>query len=166
MTLASQELAIGGFTVGGILDKSTHIAESIDPVVVLQNILSDNWNAGNCPKPKIAPITDYRRFDCNNEGDGCLIYEITTEEVKKDAPHDWVGYVISMSVDMRTMHSRDRLIKLRDEVRRIINLKRNTPHNSYDKLWYRRKKDLSDKSRLLWRLVVDCDFEVICEKIT
>lgn len=135
----------------------------VDPIDTVKSVLEDNWTAGNTDS--LTPTFDFivnQKELINREGDFVLLYEVD-EAIK---PFGMGGtrfeYSPVISIDIRTTYKivsvsdiRAHLIKLKDEVFRIINLKILDPDSDYRWMLLVRKKDLSDKRSGLGRMVID-----------
>ena len=119
--------------------------ESVD---LMQSIFDDSWNRANTKqrKPVIMDITTLdpgrgKRFDLNRS-DAIFLYETAHSEEQPDIFYDYVNSRINVTVDIRTVEGRTHLMKMEDEVRRILHLKRKGDGLNYDRLVYKTRTDL------------------------
>jgi hypothetical protein len=126
-----------------------------DPVTALSSAISGAWTAASVDSttPTIGPVYNYKRVD-TRFGDFVLLYSVNHTERPASIGYSEIDYEEVVSVDIRTSASRARLIKLRDEVRRCVySLK--TTLGGYRLASITHVQDLSDRSIMLWRMVVD-----------
>ena len=144
------------------------VKESIE---LMQNVLNTNWNRGNTSqrKPVIMDITTLepgrgKRFDLNRS-DGVFLYETAHNEEQPDIFYDFVNTRINITVDVRTVRGRDHLMKMQDEVRRIIHLGRKGDGANYDRLLYKTRTDLSDRTKQLHRMTCQIEIVILSELV-
>ncbi len=138
-----------------------------DPQVVIRSILTANWNSANVDgrvpttqegeypdssKVAIDYITNFKKVDAR-VGDFILLYNGAMPYTRSAMKAFQVAPTVS--IDIRTSQSRGHFRKLRDEVVRILEANYIGPHPDYDTLEILREVDLSDKTRNLWRMVID-----------
>lgn len=134
-----------------------------DAINTIKTILETNWNSSNTDG--ITPIFDYivnqKTINLANN-DYILLYELD----EGHRPYGIGGQDFeespTVSIDIRTTYKRahisdirDHLIKLKDEVLRIIKANIAKPDSDYQLLLPVRKKDLSDKTIGIGRMVFD-----------
>ena len=127
--------------------------------------MTTNWNSTNTNDrtPLIKRIFDQKWYDAKTN-DLVLIYKTSSNEAITDVGYNGINVTDTISIDIRTMQSRDQLIKMRNEVRRIIyNNKSNI--TGYDYMKVIRKTDLCDKSIGLYREVIDVELRRLGEAI-
>tara|TARA_R100000008_G_C3579863_1_gene167731 strand:+ start:1328 stop:1768 length:441 start_codon:yes stop_codon:yes gene_type:complete len=144
------------------------VKESIE---LMQNILNTNWNRGNTSqrKPVIMDITTLepgrgKRFDLNRS-DGVFLYETAHNEEQPDIFYDFVNTRINITVDIRTVRGRDHLMKMQDEVRRIVHVGRKGDGVNYDRLLYKTRTDLSDRTKQLHRMTFQIEIVILSELV-
>lgn len=135
----------------------------VDQLQTLKTLLENNWISGNTDDitPTVKVIMDVKTIDAAN-GDFILLYEIDEGiEPFGVGAQEWAHDRIS-SVDIRTTYKRSaipdiraHLIKMKDEVFRIFKANVSDPDVDNHILWMKRKKDLSDKSIGIGRIVID-----------
>ena len=142
--------------------------EGIDVII---DVLSDNWNRANTDnyKPVIIDIADTgpergKRLDLDRT-DYVLVFETAHNEELPEMLYDFVTTRINITVDMRTMRSRVQLQKLENELRRCIHLKRKGDGVNFDRLVYKTRTDLSDRSKRLYRMTFQIEVVIFAELI-
>ena len=143
--------------------------ESVD---LMQSIFDDSWNRANTKqrKPVIMDITTLdpgrgKRFDLNRS-DAIFLYETAHSEEQPDIFYDYVNSRINVTVDIRTVEGRTHLMKMEDEVRRILHLKRKGDGLNYDRLVYKTRTDLSDRTKRLHRMTFQVEIVILSELVT
>jgi len=144
------------------------VTEAI-PLVV--SILDDNWTRANTDniKPVVTDITTVdpergKRIDLSRS-DYVLLYETAHNEEAPELFYDFVNTRINVTIDARTMLSRDQLMKMEDEVRRVIHLKRKGDGSNFDRLLYKNRVDLSDRTKRLFRMTFQVEIVTFVETI-
>ena len=144
------------------------VKESIE---LMQNILDADWNRANTSqrKPVIMDITTLepgrgKRFDLNRS-DAVFLYETAHNEEQPDIFYDFVNTRINITVDVRTGRGRDQLMKMQDEVRRLIHLGRKGDGQNYDRLLYKTRTDLSDRTKQLHRMTFQIEIVILSELV-
>lgn len=142
-----------------------------ESVAIMQSVLSDGWNRANTNqrKPVIMDITTLdpgrgKRFDLNRS-DGVFLYETAHNEEQPEVFYDFVHTRINITVDARTVRGRDQLMKMEDEVRRIIHSKRKGDAINFDRLLYKTRTDLSDRTKHLHRMTFQVEIVIFSELI-
>jgi len=143
-------------------------SEGID---VILDTLKDNWNRANSNnyKPVIIDIADVspergKRLDFG-KSDYILVFETAHNEELPEMLYDFVTTRINITVDMRTTKTRDQLQKMENELRRCIHLKRKGDGVSFDRLVYKTRTDLSDRSKKLFRMTFQVEVVIFAELI-
>jgi len=137
----------------------------VDAAGTIETLLSNNWNNSNTDSvtPTIDKIGDFRQkeLDIRNK-DYVLIYEVN----EAIAPFGLGGQTWeeapTVSIDIRTTYLateltsiRAHLIKMKDEVLRIIKANVSDPDANYKLLLATNRRDLSDKRTGMGRMVID-----------
>tara|TARA_B100000287_G_scaffold433829_1_gene496553 strand:+ start:1353 stop:1802 length:450 start_codon:yes stop_codon:yes gene_type:complete len=142
--------------------------EGIDAVV---DVLSDNWNRANTNnyKPVIIDIAETgpergKRLDLDRT-DYVLVFETAHNEELPELLYDFVTTRINITVDIRTTRSRAQLQKMENELRRCIHLKRKGDGVNFDRLVYKTRTDLSDRSKRLFRMTFQIEVVIFAEAI-
>ena len=72
---------------------------------------------------------------------------------------------INITVDMRTIKSRTHLQSLENEVRRLIHSKRKGDGTNFDRLVFKTRTDLSDRSKKMFRMTFQIEVVILAELI-
>jgi hypothetical protein len=142
-----------------------------ESVAIMQSVLDDGWNRGNTNqrKPVIMDITTLepgrgKRFDLNRS-DGVFLYETAHNEEQPEVFYDFVHTRINITVDARTVNGRDQLMKMEDEIRRIVHSKRKGDAINFDRMLFKTRTDLSDRSKHLHRMTFQIEIVIFSELI-
>jgi hypothetical protein len=142
-----------------------------ESVELIRSILDDNWNRANTDqvKPVITDITTLdagrgKRFNLNRN-DGVFLYETAHNEEQPEVFYDFVHTRINVTIDARTVRGRERLGKMEDEIRRIVHSKRKGDGINFDRLLYKTRTDLSDRSKQLHRYTFQIEIVIFSELI-
>jgi len=142
--------------------------EGINAVI---DVLSTNWNRANTNnfKPVIIDIAETgpergKRLDLDRT-DYVMVFETAHNEELPEMLYDFVTTRINITVDMRTMRSREQLQKMENELRRCIHLKRKGDGVNFDRLVYKTRTDLSDRSKRLFRMTFQIEVVIFAELI-
>ena len=142
--------------------------EGIDLVV---DTLSDNWNRGNTAnfKPVIIDIAEVgaergKRLDLDRTV-YVLVFETAHNEETPELLYDFVTTRINITVDMRTPRSRAPFKLMENEIRRLIHLFRKGDGTNMDRLVYKTRTDLSDRSKKLFRMTYQIEVVIFAELI-
>ena len=146
---------------------ATH-KEAMDVII---DLFQDSWNRGNTDniKPIVADIASTdpergKRIDMKKH-DYVLVFETAHNEEVPEILYDFVTTRVNITVDARTTRSRDRLKKVENEIRRLIHTKRKGDGVNYDRLVYKTRTDLSDRSKHLFRMTFQIEVIVFAELI-
>ena len=130
-----------------------------DAIRALRDILATNWSKP--PEPSIEDIADLDKGDAKRvrmlDNDIIRIFETAHNEAQPELIYDYVNEHVNITIDCRTVDSRERLSEMRDEVRRIIHAFRKGDNNNFDRLIYKTRTDLSDRSKKLFRYTLQCE---------
>jgi len=142
--------------------------EGIDVVV---DLFKDDWNRANTDnyKPVIVDIADIspehgKRLDLQ-KSDYVLVFETAHNEEIPDILYDFVTTRINITVDMRTSKSRKQLQRIENEIRRLTHTKRKGDGINFDRLVYKTRTDLSDRSKRLYRMTFQIEVIIFAELI-
>ena len=142
--------------------------ESIELVVEAFDV---GWNRANSNqrKPVIMDITTLdpgrgKRFDLNRS-DAVFMYETAHNEEQPEIFYDYVNTRINITIDIRTVRGRGQLMKLEDAGRRSIHSKRKVDDGNYDRLLYKTRTDLSDRTKQLHRMTFQVEIVIFSELI-
>ncbi len=141
-------------------------------ITIVLDTFKDNWNRGNTDniKPVIIDIAETtpergKRLDLGRS-DYVLVFETAHNEEIPDILYDFVTTRINITVDIRTSKSREQLQKLENEIRRCTHLKRKGDGVNFDRLVYKTRTDLSDRSKRLFRMTFQIEVITFAELIT
>ena len=141
--------------------------ESLDKVI---NVL-DDWNRANTDnfKPVIADIASIapergKRLDLSRH-DYVLCYETAHNEEAPELLYDFVTTRINITVDARTARGRKHLQKMENEIRRLIHNVRKGDGVNFDRMVYKTRTDLSDRSKMLFRMTFQIEVVIFAELV-
>ena len=141
--------------------------EGLDVVI---NTLND-WNRANTSniKPVIADIATTlpergKRIDLK-KSDYVLVYETAHNEEAPELLYDFVTTRINITVDLRTTKSRAHQQAMENEVRRLIHTKRKGDGVSFDRLVFKTRTDLSDRTKSLFRMTFQIEVVIFAELV-
>jgi len=131
----------------------------VDPIEAIVSLLKSNWNVS--PKPSIEDISvldhgDGKRVRLQDH-DVVRIFETAHNEAQPELLFDFINEHINLTIDVRTVKSRSRLSSIRDEVRRILHLYRKGDGNNFDRVIFKTRTDLSDRSKRLFRYTMQAE---------
>jgi len=132
-----------------------------DAIAILVNILDANWS--KAPKPSIQDIANIDKGDGKRvrlqDKDVIRIFETAHNESQPELLYDFVNEHINLTIDVRTVKSRNRLSEIRNEVRRILHGFRKGDNKNIDRIIFKTRTDLSDRAKKLFRYTMQ--FEVV-----
>ena len=142
--------------------------EALDVVL---DILKDDWNRANTDniKPVVIDIADEgpergKRLDLQRS-DYILCYETAHNEEAPDLFYNFVTTRVNITVDMRTVKGRSRARKMENEIRRVIHLSRKGDGANFDRLLFKTRTDLSDRTKKLFRHTFQIEVITLGESI-
>tara|TARA_R110000796_G_scaffold76705_8_gene171453 strand:- start:193 stop:630 length:438 start_codon:yes stop_codon:yes gene_type:complete len=142
-----------------------------DALFAIRDLLDAEWNLS--PKPSIEDIAVLDRGEGKRnrlqDQDVIRIFETAHNEAQPELLFDFVNIHVNLTIDVRTVKSRERLSALRDEVRRIIHKHRKGNGNDFDRVIFKTRTDLSDRSKGLFRYTLQAEvitFSDLLETIT
>ena len=141
-----------------------------ESVELVQSLFDIAWNRGNTNqrKPVIQDITTVdpggKRLDLARH-DAIVLYETAHNEEQPEVFYDFVHTRINVTVDARTMEGRKQLMKMEDEIRRIVHLNRKGDGENFDRLLYKTRTDLSDRTKRLHRMTFQIELVTFSELI-
>ena len=137
----------------------------------LITLLDDGWTRANSDniKPKILDIATVtpehgKRLDLGRH-DYVLLYETAHNEEVPDLFYNYVTTRINITVDIRTTRGRSRLRKMEDEVRRLTHVNRKGDGANFDRMVFKTRTDLSDRSKKLFRHTFQIEMVTLAELI-
>jgi len=123
----------------------------LESIELMQSILDTNWNRANTNqrKPVITDITTLepgrgKRFDLNRS-DGVFLYETAHNEEQPEVFYDFVHTRINITI--------------------IIHLKRKGDGQNLDRLLFKTRTDLSDRTKHLHRMTFQVEIVIFSELI-
>ena len=140
----------------------------VDSVDTIKTVLTADWNNSNTDSitPTIDFVGNHKLLDMNNN-DYVLIYEIVENQLPFALGGTSYEKENPVSIDIRTTYKgsamadvRAHLIKIKDEIDRIVKANVDSPDSDWKQLLPLRRKDLSDKNRCLGRMVIDVQLKV------
>jgi len=138
---------------------------------VIINTIRDGWNRANTKnlRPIVIDIAETtaergKRIDLQ-KNDYVLIYETAHNEEAPELFYDFVTTRINITVDLRTVKGRKHLQTLENELRRTIHLKRKGDGESFDRLVFKTRTDLSDRSKHMFRMTFQIEVVTFAELI-
>ncbi len=144
---------------------------ALESVELIKKILTDNWNRGNTNQrtPVIEDITTVeagrgKRLNLTSK-DAILLYETVHNEEQPEVFYDFVHTRINVTVDARTMNGRSHLMKMEDEIRRVVHSQRKGDGANFDRLLYKMRTDLSDRTKRLHRMTFQVEIVIFSELI-
>jgi len=147
------------------------VATWTETIPLVQSSIADNWNRSNTDnvKPIIIDISETgaergKRLDLNKH-DYVLIYETAHNEEAPELFYDFVTTRVNLTVDIRTIHSRGRLYKMENELRRTIHINRKGDGENFDRMLFKVRTDLSDRTKHLWRFTFQIEVIIFAELI-
>ena len=105
-----------------------------------------------------------KRFDLGRS-DAIFLYETAHSEEQPELFYDFVHTRKNVTVDARTMEGRSQLEKIEDEIRRVVHLKRKGDGENLDRLLYKTRTDLSDRTKKLHRMTFQVEIVIFSELI-
>lgn len=138
---------------------------------VVIDTIRNNWNRANTKnlRPIVIDIAETtaergKRIDLQ-KSDYVLIYETAHNEEAPELFYDFVTTRINITVDLRTVKGRKHLQTLENELRRTIHLKRKGDGESFDRLVFKTRTDLSDRSKHMFRMTFQIEVVTFAELI-
>ena len=130
-----------------------------DAIATVVSLLDRNWNVS--PKPSILDIANEDVGEGKRtrlqDHDIIRIFETAHNEAQPELFFDFVNENINLTIDIRTVKSRERLSALRDEVRRILHANRKGDAVNFDRLIFKTRTDLSDRSKRMFRYTMQAE---------
>jgi hypothetical protein len=131
----------------------------------------EKWNRANTKniKPVILDIADAtpergKRQDLQRS-DFVLLYETAHNEDVPDLLYNFVMTRINITVDIRTAKSRAHLRLMEDELRRLIHADRKGDGVNFDRMLFKTRTDLSDRTKKLFRHTFQVEVVVLADPV-
>jgi hypothetical protein len=142
----------------------------LESVELLKGLFDDGWNRSSTlqRKPTIQDITTVapggKRLDLSR-ADAIVLYETAHNEEQPEVFYDFVHTRINVTVDARTMEGRAQLMRMEDEIRRIVHASRKGDGVNFDRLLYKTRTDLSDRTKRLHRMTFQVEIVIFSELV-
>jgi len=138
-----------------------------DAIEAIRDIMDSNWSIS--PKPSILDIAtldigEGKRTRLQDH-DIIRIFETAHNEAQPELAFDFVNEHINLTIDIRTVKSRERLSELRNEVRRILHLVRKGDNATFDRVIFKTRTDLSDRSKRLFRYTMQAECVIFAQPL-
>lgn len=141
-----------------------------DAITAVVDMLKSEWNVS--PKPSIEDITVLDRGEGKRtrlqDHDVIRVFETAHNEAQPELLFDFINEHVNLTIDVRTVKGRTRLSSIRDEVRRILHKNRKGDGVNFDRVIFKTRTDLSDRSKGLFRYTMQAEvitFSKILEAI-
>lgn len=136
-----------------------------DALLSIRDLLNSQWNLS--PKPSIEDITVMDRGEGKRtrlqDQDVIRLFETSHNEAQPELLFDFVNINVNITIDIRTVKGRERLGALRDEVRRILHKFRKGHNNEFDRVIFKTRTDLSDRSKGLFRYTLQAEVVIFSD---
>jgi hypothetical protein len=138
-----------------------------DAIEAIRDIIDVNWNVS--PKPSILDIATLDAGEGKRtrlqDHDIIRIFETAHNEAQPELAFDFVNEHINLTIDIRTVKGRNRLSELRNEVRRILHLVRKGDNATFDRVIFKTRTDLSDRSKRLFRYTMQAECVIFAQPL-
>ncbi len=138
-----------------------------DALLAIRDLLDSNWNVS--PKPSIEDIAVLDRGEGKRtrlqDHDVIRLFETAHNEAQPELLFDFVNINVNLTIDIRTVKGRERLAKLRDEVRRILHKHRKGSNNDFDRVIFKTRTDLSDRSKRFFRYTMQAEVVIFADPL-
>jgi hypothetical protein len=138
-----------------------------DAIEAIRDIIDVNWNVS--PKPSILDIATLDAGEGKRtrlqDHDIVRIFETAHNEAQPELAFDFVNEHINLTIDIRTVKGRSRLSELRNEVRRILHLVRKGDNATFDRVIFKTRTDLSDRSKRLFRYTMQAECVIFAQPL-
>ena len=140
------------------------MTDAIDSIV---SLLNSNWNVS--PKPSILDIATTEVGEGKRtrlqDHDIIRVFETAHNEAQPELLFDFVNIHVNLTIDIRTVKGRTRLASLRDEVRRILHANRKGVNGHFDRVIFKTRTDLSDRSKRLFRYTMQAEVVIFAQPL-
>jgi hypothetical protein len=140
------------------------MTNAIDSIV---SLLNSNWNVS--PKPSILDIATLDAGEGKRtrlqDHDIIRVFETAHNEAQPELLFDFVNIHVNLTIDIRTVKGRERLASLRDEVRRILHVMRKGVNGHFDRVIFKTRTDLSDRSKRLFRYTMQAEVVIFADPL-
>lgn len=135
----------------------------MDGARTIVNLLKGHWDSNNAGEiPEISLVYDIKRIDLGQGESAVLVYQVATTENINTLSATTKEVTERITIDIRTTVSRDRLISIEREIRRILETFATrltdavNPGFIWDLVQPQDSVDRSDKTIKLYRYTMDC----------
>ena len=97
--------------------------------------------------------------------DYIFVFETAHNEETPEILYDFVTTRINITLDARTMKSRKQQQLMENEIRRCVHLVRNGDGVNHDRMVYKTRTDLSDRTKFLFRTTFQVEVVIFAELI-
>ena len=122
-----------------------------------------NWKQSGVDNSKYKDVFETARK--KSEYSQIRIFETAHNEAQPELLFDFVNIHVNLTIDIRTVKSRERLSALRDEVRRIIHENRKGVIGKFDRVIFKTRTDLSDRSKRLFRYTMQAEVVIFANPL-
>jgi len=138
-----------------------------DSIKDIVSLISSNWTKS--PKPSILDIATLDSGEAKRtrlqDHDIIRVFETAHNEAQPELLFDYVNIHVNLTIDIRTVKGRDRLGVLRDEVRRILHKFRKGDGVNFDRVIFKTRTDLSDRSKRLFRYTMQAEVVLFAQPL-
>jgi hypothetical protein len=138
-----------------------------DAIEAIRKLLDQDWNIS--PKPSILDIANLDAGEGKRtrlqDHDIIRIFETAHNEAQPELLFDFVNEHINLTIDVRTVKGRGRLSALRNEVRRILHKYRKGDNSTFDRVIFKTRTDLSDRSKRLFRYTMQAECVIFAQPL-
>tara|TARA_R100000152_G_C6780687_1_gene213756 strand:- start:4513 stop:4944 length:432 start_codon:yes stop_codon:yes gene_type:complete len=138
-----------------------------DSIKHIVDLLDSQWNKS--PKPSILDIANLDAGEGKRtrlqDHDIIRVFETAHNEAQPELLFDYVNIHVNLTIDIRTVKGRDRLGVLRDEVRRILHKYRKGDGVNFDRVIFKTRTDLSDRSKRLFRYTMQAEVVLFAQPL-
>jgi len=105
-----------------------------------------------------------KRIDLKKH-DYIFVFETAHNEETPEILYDFVTTRINITLDARTMKSRKQQQLMENEIRRCVHLVRNGDGVNHDRMVYKTRTDLSDRTKFIFRTTFQVEVVIFAELI-
>ena len=138
-----------------------------DAITAVVDMLKSEWNVS--PKPSIEDITVLDRGEGKRtrlqDHDVIRVFETAHNEAQPELLFDFINEHVNLTIDVRTVKGRTRLSSIRDEVRRILHKNRKGDGVNFDRVIFKTRTDLSDRSKRLFRYTMQAEVVLFAQPL-
>ena len=143
------------------------VKEAVD--LVLETLRKWNRASTNNIKPVIEHIATVKpargKRSALPRSDFVFAYETAHNEDVHDLLYNFVMTRINITVDVRTAKSHSHLQSLENEIRRLVHVDRKGDGINYDRMIFKTRTDLSDRTKRLFRHTFQVEVVVLADPV-